>query len=134
MSKATKAELYARRKEIQELLVEGLNHDKIIEITTKKYKTSRRAIQEDLRKIADEWKEKSPEESAMLKNKYMERLERMFSEAFGKGHIKVALEVQKEINKLSGVMVEDKEKDTEIPKFINIYKKDPLKVVGENES
>ena len=134
-NRASKAELIKRRQEIQELLIQGHKKSFIVDRVAEQYKTSKRAIQEDIRLIAKEWAEAAPEESAELRNKYGERLEWLFCEAAGKGHIKVALEVQKEINKLNGLY---KEKDTEtdkMPEFINIGRRSPLKVVnGDDES
>lgn len=134
-NRASKAELIKRRQEIQELLIQGHKNSFIVERMAEQYKTSARAIQEDIRLIAKEWAESNPQESQELRNKYAERLEWLFCEAAGKGHVKVALEVQKEINKLNGLYKETDTTEKSMPEFINIGRRSKLKVVdGSNES
>lgn len=131
-NRASKAELLKRRQEVQELIIQGHPKSFIVDRLAEQYKTSKRAIQEDMRLVAKDWQDKAPEESQLMRNRYEERLEWLFCEAAGKGHIKVALEVQKEIHKLNGLYKEKNEKEETIPQFINVSKRSDLKVVGND--
>jgi len=128
-NRANKAELIKRREEIQQLIVQGLTNYDILEAMSIKWKTSKRAIQDDISTIAKEWQKREPEETALMRNKYADRLEYMFNEAMSKGHVKVALEVQKEIHKLNGMYVGEKEDANTMPEIINISKKPKLRAV-----
>jgi transposase-like protein len=128
-NRANKAELIKRREEIQQLIVQGMTNYDILESMSIKWKTSKRAIQDDISTIAKEWQKREPEETALMRNKYADRLEYMFNEAMSKGHVKVALEVQKEIHKLNGMYVGEKEDANTMPEIINISKKPKLRAV-----
>lgn len=128
-NRASKAELLQRRQKVQEYILHGHNNQFIIDTLSEEFKTSKRAIQEDIRIIGKEWKEKDPDIIQQKRNMYYDRLQLLFNEAFGKGHIKVALEVQKEIHKLDGIYQDEKEDKDTMPKFVNIGRKSPLKVV-----
>lgn len=132
-NRASRAQLTQRRKEIQELIIQGHTKTYIIDSMSEKWKTSKRAIQEDINIIGKEWAEKAPEETQKLRNKYEERLEWLFCEAAGNGQLKTALDIQKEIQKLNGVNKADEDEATKIPEFINIGRRSSLKVVGDDE-
>jgi hypothetical protein len=97
-----------------------------------KWETSKRAISEDMRSIAEEWAEKSSENTQLMRNKYEARLEMLFNRALLKDQIKSALEIQKEISKLNGLYKDSDDKNDELPKFVNVSRKNDLKVVGGN--
>lgn len=133
-NRASQAELISRRQEIQGLILEGHTNQFIVDRMADKHKTSKRAIQEDIRAIGKDWSERSPEENQLMRNKYADRLKLLFNLAVSHGHVKIALEVQKEIHKLNGLYAEKEENKDEMPKFIKIGKKNPLKIVdGGNE-
>jgi hypothetical protein len=133
MSKrATQAELIARRKEIQELILSGSNSVDIVDNMAKKWKTSKRAIAEDMRLIYKEWRETTPQETNQAKNKYVDRLEMLFNKALGENQIKTALEIQKEINKLHGLYNEKEKETQEVPRMIRV-KKRSSQIVEDNE-
>lgn len=124
MSKrATQAELIARRKEIQDLILRGVNSVDIVENMATKWKTSKRAIAEDIRAISREWQETAPEETQTMKNKYMDRLEMLLNKALENDHIKTALEIQKEINKLNGLYNEKIKDENAVPEMIRVKKR-----------
>jgi hypothetical protein len=124
MSKrATQAELIARRQEIQQLILQGVNSTKIVENMAKKWKTSKRAISEDIRAISREWQETNPQETQAMKNKYMDRLEMLLNRALANDHIKTALEIQKEINKLNGLYNEKEKDENQVPEMIRVKKR-----------
>jgi hypothetical protein len=124
MSKrATQAELIARRKEIQELILSGVNSVDIVENMAEKWKTSKRAIAEDIRAISKEWQEVAPQETQAMKNKFMDRLEMLLNKALGADQIKTALEIQKEINKLNGLYSEKDKDETVVPEMIRVKKR-----------
>jgi hypothetical protein len=130
-SRAGKAELIRRREEIQRLILVGTTTTEILDTMSLKWKTTRRAIQDDLMKIGKDWAAKAPEETQKMRNAYADRLELMFHAAMESGNLKVALEIQKEIHKLNAVYTEkEKTENDNVPKFINISRRDPLKVVG----
>jgi len=132
--RATQAELIKRREEIQQLILKGVSSIDIQEGMSKKWETSKRAIAEDIRAIGKEWEEKAAETTTLMRNKFADRLEMLLNKALAEGHIKTALEVQKEIHKLNGVYKEKETTEEVTPKFINISKRNaPLKVVGEDD-
>lgn len=130
-NRASKAELETRREEIQQLIVNGTTNRAICQIMSEKYKTSKRAIQEDIRKIGKDWAESLTEDQKELRGLYQERLDMLFQAAIDDGNIRAALEVQKEIHKLNAIYHKNEEKADEAPKFINIGRKSPLKVVND---
>lgn len=132
--RATQAELIKRREEIQQLILKGVSGVDIQESMSKKWDTSKRAIAEDIRAIAKEWEDKASETTQLMRNKYADRLEMLLNKALEEGHIKTALEVQKEIHKLNGVYKEKETTEDNAPKFINVSKRNSgLKVVGEDD-
>ena len=132
-NRATQATLIKRREEIQQLILSGMTGTEIQEQMSKKWETSKRAIAEDIRSISKEWQEKVPEQTNAMKNKYMDRLEMLMNRALTEGHIKTALEIQKEINKLNGLYNEKEQEKTKMPEFISVKRRSQLKVVGEDE-
>lgn len=132
-NRANKAELIKRREEVQELILHGHNHQFIVDRLSEQYKTSKRAIQEDIRLIGKQWEEKEPEIRQQKRNMYADRLQLMFSHAFGAGNMKQALEIQKEIHKLDGVYNEAEGNEDNMPKIVNFVKKKPLAVVNSDD-
>ena len=130
--RATQAELIKRREEIQELILKGTSSTKIQELMSEKWDTSKRAISEDLKAIAKDWESKTTETSQLMRNKYADRLEMLFNRALQEGHIKTALEIQKEVHKLNALYAEKDVDSEKLPEFINIAKKGELKVVGDD--
>lgn len=130
MSRSSKAQLIKRREEVQKMIVTGAHYQTICEELSKKWETSKRAIQEDIRLINKEWQESAEESKQLLQNKNKERLELLFHSAIMKEQFKTALEIQKEINKLDG-LYKEVEKEDKIPEIIKIGRKSDLKVVGE---
>ena len=132
-NRAAQAKLIQRREEIQQLILSGATSSYIQEEMAVKWKTSKRAIAEDIRAIADEWEEKAAENTQLMRNKYEARLEMLFNKALIAGQIKSALEVQKELSKLNGLYKEKEHSDDNTPKFVNVSKRSDLKVVGGSE-
>lgn len=132
MSRATQAELIQRRKEIQELILQGVNSVDIQESMSVKWKTSKRAISDDIRQISKDWQETEKEESHLMKTKYMARLEMLLNRALANDHIKTALDIQKEIHKLNGLYEGAEKDENSMPKFIRVGKRSDLKVVGDD--
>lgn len=133
MSRATNSELIKRRQEIQQLILKGLTSSDIQEQMSVKWKTSSRAIAEDMRNIAKDWQEQKTEDSQLMRNKYAERLELLFNKALEADNVKAALDVQKEIHKLNDIYKDVEEEKDKIPEFINIGRRSPLKVVSDDE-
>lgn len=131
-NRASKAELIKRREEIQQLILSGMNSVNIQEAMSQKYNTSKRAIAEDMRSIAQDWENRAEETNQLMRNKYLDRLEMLFNTAMEQGHVKTALEIQKEINKLNSLYREKDTGEQELPKFVNISKRGALKVVGDD--
>jgi hypothetical protein len=133
MSKrATQAELIARRQEIQQLILQGVNSQDIVDQMVKKWETSKRAISEDIRAIHKEWQETAPQETQEAKNKYLDRLEMLFNKALDAEQFKTALDVQKEINKIQGLYSEKENDENKVPEFVKVTRRN-LAVVGEDE-
>jgi site-specific DNA-adenine methylase len=133
MSKrATQAELVARRQEIQQLILKGVNSQDIVENMVKKWETSKRAISEDIRAIHKEWQETAPAQTQANRNKYKDRLEMLFNKSLESGMLKTALDVQKEINKLDGLYAEKEKDEDNTPEFVKVTRRN-LSVVGEDE-
>lgn len=133
-NRATQAELIKRREEIQQLILKGVSSIDIQAAMSKKWETSKRAIADDMRAIAKEWEEKASETTQLMRNKFADRLEMLLNKALEEGHIKTALEVQKEIHKLNGVYKEKETSEEVTPKFINVSKRSSsLKVVGQDD-
>ena len=132
--KASKAELIKRREEIRRLILQGTEKTSIIEEMAKKHDTSTRAIREDIRIIGKKWESAEPELVKKSKNKYLERLEMLLHKALQEDKLKVALDIQKEINKISG-LYQEKEKDAEEvrPTIIKVGKKPTLKAVENGD-
>ena len=131
-NRASKAQLIKRREEIQRLILQGHTSIEIVNMAEKEFRTTKRAIQEDLRLIGKEWAARAPEKMLTMRNKYADRLELLFYEAIGKGHVKVALAVQQEIHKLNGVYIQkDADNADNMPQFVNISKRSKLKVVDD---
>lgn len=132
-NRASKASLIERRQQVQELILHGHNNQFIVDRLSEEFKTSKRAIQEDIRIIGKAWQEKEPEIRQQKRNMYADRLQLLFSEAFGKGNIKIALEIQKEIHKLDGIYIDDKESESTMPQFVEMGIRQPLKVVDASD-
>lgn len=130
--RATQAELIKRREEIQQLILKGVSGSDIQEQMSIKWETSKRAIADDMRSIAKEWEDKATETTQLMRNKYADRLEMLLNKALQEGHIKTALEVQKEIHKLNGMYKEKEAAEDKAPQFIKVSKRS-LKVVGEED-
>lgn len=128
-NRASQAELVARREEIQELILEGHTRNFIVDRMAEKHKTSKRAIQEDIRLIGKMWQERMQETTQKMRNKYEERLELMFKKAFALGQFKTALAIQQEIHKINGLYKEKEDNKDEAPQIINIGRKSALKMV-----
>jgi len=131
-NRASRAQLIARREQIQRLILQGHTYNQIVEIAEKEFKTSKRAIQEDLTLIGKEWAARAPEKMLTMRNKYADRLELLFYEAIGKGQVKAALAVQQEIHKLNGIYSVADEKKSELPTIINVGVKSKLKIVNDD--
>jgi hypothetical protein len=129
--RSSKAELVKRREEVQDYLLKGYNHSEIQEILYIKYKTSKRAIADDIRDIATAWKEQEDASRIENRNKFLARLELMFNKALADGHMKNALEIQKEIHKLNGLYNETAS-EAEPTKFVTL-KERPANVVSIDE-
>lgn len=123
MAKPTKAQITRRREEVQMLLIDGWSARRIREELSKKHRCSPRSIAEDIRLINKEWEAAADVNKKQARNKYLDRLEHMFETALSSDNLKQALDIQKEINRLSGLYNND-EAAQELPKFISIKSKD----------
>jgi hypothetical protein len=126
--KSTKAELIKRREEVQSLILAGHMPTEISSIISTKYNVKKRVVSEDMREVAKAWEAKADESKQLSRNKFLDRLEHMFQVALQAGNIKNALEIQKEINKISGLYQESKSENT-APQFITLKSRDALTVV-----
>lgn len=126
--KSTKGELLMRREAVQELMLQGKTPTEISTIISEKYKIKKRLVVADMNEIAKSWAAKEDETRPLIRNKFLERLEHLFKIALEAGNLKNALEVQKEINKISGLYNEATSKE-EPPKFITLKARDGLSVV-----
>jgi len=132
--RASKAELLKRREEIQELILKGSSKSHIEEAMSNKWETSKRAISEDIRTIAKEWQEKTTEATQLMRNKYADRLEMLFNKSIEANNFKTALEIQKEIHKLNGLYKDGEIDKDDMPKFVNVHKKEKLQIVKGSDS
>lgn len=126
--KSTKAELIKRREEVQSLILAGYMPTEITSIISEKYGIKKRVVSEDMREVAKAWEVKAEESKPLTRNKFLDRLEHMFQVALAAGNLKNALEIQKEINKISGLYQEAKAENT-TPQFITLKSRDALTVV-----
>lgn len=126
--KSTKGELIMRREFVQDLMVKGHTQTEITTIVSEKYGIKKRVVLEDIREVTKAWASKSEESKPLVRNKFLDRLEHMFNVALNAGNIKNALEIQKEINKISGLYQEVKA-DNQPPQFITLKPRDGLSVV-----
>jgi hypothetical protein len=133
-NRATNAELAARRKEIQELIIRGVNSRDIKDQMAAKYNTSRRAIAEDLRVIAKEWESVGEESRVLNRNKALDRLQMLYNMALEKEKIGDSLNILKEIHKLEGLYEEKEKEENKIPDFVKIGVVAPLKKVAGDDS
>lgn len=121
--RASKAELVKRREEVSDMILEGVKKSTICDVLSVKWKTSKRAISEDIRELGAQWKEAEEGNRNENKNKNLARLEMLFNMALDKGQIKTALEIQKDINKLQS-LYEIVHAENETPKFITLKKRE----------
>jgi hypothetical protein len=126
--KSTKAELIKRREEVQDLILAGHMPSDINTIISEKYGVKKRVVSEDIKEVGKAWEAKADESKQLSRNKFLDRLEHMFQVALSNGNIKNALEIQKEINKISGLYQETKTENTP-PQFITLKAREPLSVV-----
>lgn len=126
--KSTKGELIMRREAVQELMLQGKTPTEISSIISEKYQIKKRVVVADMHEIAKAWAAKEDETRPLIRNKFLERLEHLFKIALEAGNLKNALEVQKEINKISGLYTETASKE-EPPKFITLKAREGLSVV-----
>lgn len=131
-NRATKAELTARRKEIQELIVRGMSAQGIKDAMAAKYNTTHRAIAEDLRAIAKEWEEQGEESRVANRNKAIERLQMLYTMALDQGKVNDCLNILKEIHKVEGIYQEKEKEENKIPEFVKIGVVKPLKASGDD--
>jgi predicted DNA-binding protein YlxM (UPF0122 family) len=126
--KSTKAELIKRREEVQDLILAGYMPSDISSIISEKYGVKKRVVSDDIKEVGKAWEAKADESKQLSRNKFLDRLEHMFQVALANGNIKNALEIQKEINKISGLYQEVKSENT-TPQFITLKAREPLSVV-----
>ena len=126
--KSTKGELIMRREAVQELMLQGKTPTEISTIISEKYGIKKRVVVGDMHEIAKMWAAKEDETRPLIRNKYLDRLEHLFKIALEAGNLKNALEVQKEINKISGLYAEKPAND-QPPQFVTLKPRDGLSVV-----
>lgn len=131
--KSTKGELIMRREFVMDLMLKGHTPTEISTITSEKYQIKKRVVTEDMREVAKSWANRAEESKPLTRNKYLDRLEMMLQTALNDGNLKTALEIQKEINKVSGLYHEAKA-DTVPPQFITIKPREALAVVPKASS
>jgi hypothetical protein len=117
INRATNAELKARRKEIQELIVRGVSAKEIKDSMSAKWNTSHRAIADDIRAINKEWEEMGEENRALNRNIAIERLSNLLLQS---EKVNDALNVLKELHKIQGLYEEKEKEENKIPDFIKI--------------
>lgn len=133
-NRSTYAELQARRKEIQDLILRGVRAVDIKESMAAKYNTSARAIAEDLRAIYKEWEDQAEETRVLNRNKAIDRLQLLYTMALENNKVNDALNILKEIHKLEGLHENKEKEETKIPEFVQIgVKKPKLKAVGDDD-
>ena len=120
--KANKATLIKRREDVQEFILKGATNSQICEILSQKWNTSVRAISEDILLIRKMWQEKEEENKNLNRNKFLQRLELMLSEALERKDLKTGLAIQQEIHKLTGMYQETKTEEAP-PKIITLSKR-----------
>lgn len=121
--KSTKGELIMRREFVQDLMLKGHTQTEICTIVSEKYTIKKRVVLEDIREVTKSWALKADESKPLVRNKFLDRLELLFATALNAGNIKSALEIQKEINKISGLYQESKAESTP-PQFITLKARD----------
>lgn len=121
--KSTKGELIMRREFVQDLMLKGHTSTEITAIVSEKYQIKKRVVLEDIREVSKAWASKNEESRPLLRNKFLDRLELLFQTAVSEGNIKNALEIQKEINKITGLYQETKQEQTP-PQFITLTARD----------
>jgi hypothetical protein len=119
-TRATKKEKYMRTVEVMNLMLKGWREPEIVEHLQRKWSIKSEVnIRRYIQAAFKEWVRNEAKNNSALREKYLDRLEMLFRSAVEKEHIKIALEVQKEINELSGMYIETKD-ERNAPEIITI--------------
>lgn len=122
MARSTKRELYMRRVRVVELLLKGKNRDQIINTIKEEFKVGKGTITNDLKVVEQEMTNKPLPKIDLVRTKSLDRLEMLFENAVSKGHLKTALDIQKEIDKVSGLHNPEAKSD-DGPKIFTVEEK-----------
>lgn len=122
MARSSKRQIYMRRVRVVELLLKGKTKDQILQIMKDEYKVGKGTITNDIKVVELEMTKKPLPKLELARNKSLSRLELMFESAMTKGHLKVALDIQKEIDKVSGIH-NPETKSNDGPKIFTIEEK-----------
>lgn len=122
--RVTKMELYMRKVNIERMLVKGYSENEIVDEMSQAWSCTKANVRHYVKEIRKEWLEIDKADPQELRHKYLLRLEMMFKIAWEANHLKASLEIQKEINRLTG-MYSSETGDTNTVEVITISERRP---------
>lgn len=129
-----KLEHYMRTVKVAQLLTQGYWESEIVQELSQEWQCSERNVRKYIAKAKAEWKENAVLDLNELRNKYIQRLEHLFRLAYDSKHLKTALDIQKELNRITG-MLKDSETDPDQIEVITISKRSEAEAIeGEVSS
>jgi hypothetical protein len=107
--RATKTEQERRLDDIEELLLKGHKESEVVKMLSLRWNCGAANVRKYIRDLKQTWEKLETAPRAQLKVKYTRRLEELFKEALVGKSLKIALEIQKEINRIEGMYEPSKE-------------------------
>lgn len=98
-----KMEAYMRKVRIERMLCQGYWESEIKNLLSEEWKCTKANVHKYIQDVKADWKKIDRLDPEELRPKFLKRLEMMFQQAYDAKHLKVALEIQKEINKLTAM-------------------------------
>lgn len=96
-------EMYMRKIEIERMLIKGYLESEIIDQMSQQWSCTKANVRHYIKEIRKDWIATAKADPSELRHKYLLRLEHMFRIAWEAVHLKASLEIQKEINRLTGM-------------------------------
>lgn len=128
----SKKDKYMRGIRIEELMFLGHTKEEVVRVVAAEFGVAETTVVAHMNRVIDQWGKQRREKIPASRHKYLSRLEMMFRDAWAKGNMKVALDVQKEINRLAGLYDEEK-KDVAKIEAIVIREESQKDVIGQDD-
>jgi hypothetical protein len=106
MAKGTDIQVFNRIKELEKMLLEGVSYNDILIYSDENWGLKEGQTREYIRRVYSKWQEIAEKDRVDNFNKAIQREEKMYNEAVKSDDPKLALEIQKDLNKLKGLYVE----------------------------